>query len=185
MSNHALSGPRLQPSRAALTAMELMVTISIAIALGSMSVASLLPALRRGKVAEAASTIDAANQEARTRARLEPSGDTITYGVRLVGNARPNRVEVLRFDANGATVLQYFDFNRNVQIHHGEPALAGTLEWRFQARTGFPVDTNQQITAIGAVAVGSPDHLSLRTLDGRNRYGIAVYEIGLVSASAF
>ncbi|MBA3683845.1 MAG: hypothetical protein H0W72_01165 [Planctomycetes bacterium] len=162
-----------------------MTTIAVAVLLAGMSVASLLPALRRGKVAEAASTIDAANQEARTRARLEPSGDTVTYGVRLVGNVQPNRVEVLRNDASGVEVIQRFDFNRNVQIHQGDNPLAGTMEWYFQPRTGYPLDATQQITAIGAVLPGDPRHLSLRTHDGRNRYGVAIYEIGLVSAEVF
>lgn len=175
----------VQPVRAALSAMELMTTIGIAVMLAGMSVASLLPALRRGKVAEAASTIDAANQEARTRARLEPSGDTVTYGVRLIGDAQPNRVEVLRDDGAGAKVIQRFDFNRNVQIHQGEGKLAGNIEWFFQPRTGYPLDATRQITAIGAVLPGDPRHLSLRTLDGRNRYGVAIYEIGLVSAETF
>ncbi len=183
MNDHAHH--RAHHARAAMSAMELMTTIGIAIALGSMSVASLLPALRRGKVAEAASTIDAANQEARTRARLEPSGDTVSYGVRLVGNAVPNRVEVLRKESGDPTVIQSFAFNRNVQTYRGDNPLGGTMEWYFQPRTGYPLDASEQIAAVGAVLPGDPAHLSLRTLDGRNRYGVAVYEIGLVSAEAF
>lgn len=175
-------------SRAAMTAAELMVSISIFMVLAGLSVATLGPFLSKGRLAEATSIIDAANQEARTYARVQPVVTGRFFGVRLDGDATPNAVEVIRSDGGAITVLQKHSLGRNTELWKGSAKLSGQVTWYFQSRTGYPIRTpsaTATVEAIGAVSATDTNHLSVRARNGKSRYGVAVYEIGIVHAEEF
>jgi type II secretory pathway pseudopilin PulG len=174
--------------RPGMTIAELMVSISIFMLLGGISVATLGPFLSKGRLAEAASVIDAANQEARTHARVEPVVAGRFFGVRLDGTREPSLVEVIRSDNGSVTVLQTHSLGKQTELWRGTSRPSSPLTWYFQPRTGYPIaiaSATAPVQAVGAVAPGNADHLSVRAKNGRSRYGVAIYEIGLVHAEEF
>ena len=174
--------------RPGMTIAELMVTLSIFMLLGGISVATLGPFLSKGRLAEAAAVIDAANQEARTHARVQPIVDDRFYGVRLNGTVQPNTVEVIRSDNGSITPLQSHSLGKQSELWLGTARQTSVLTWYFQPRTGYPIataSTTAPIQAVGAVAPGASTHLSVRAKNGRSRYGVAIYEIGIVHSQEF
>jgi len=174
--------------RPGMTIAELMVSISIFMLLGGISVATLSPFLSKGRLVEATSVIDAANQEARTYARVEPVVTGRFFGVRLDGSCQPNTVEVIRSDNGSVTVLQSHSLGKQTELWRGTSRASSVITWYFQPRTGYPIATptpTVAVQAVGAVAPGNAGHLSVRAKNGRSRYGVAIYEIGIIHAEEF
>lgn len=165
----------------AFTAIEVLVTLSIAILLGTMSVVGTLPALRRGRVAESLDILREMSNDARrhSRACVDPA---TRFGLRIDGSSVPNRIDLLRDDE----VIASGEFDPISQIFAGEHPLTGVRQWWYQPRTGFPFNpTTGQPIAVGAGARGTPDHLSLRTIDQQVRTAFAIYSIGVVGFQDF
>jgi type II secretory pathway pseudopilin PulG len=175
-------------NRSGMTIIELIVSISIFMLLSGISVATLGPFLSKGRLAQAASVIDAANQEARTHARVEAVVAGRFFGVRLDGTHEPNTVEVIRSDDGSITVLQSHSLGKQTELWRGTARPSSPVTWYFQPRTGYPIATpaaTAPVQAVAAVAPGAADHLSVRAKNGRSRYGVAIYEIGIVHAEEF
>ena len=174
--------------RFGMTMIELIVSMSVFMLLGSLSVATLGPFLSKGRLAAAASVIDAANQQARTHARIDPVVTGRYFGVRLDSTRHPATAEVIRSDDGSITVLQSHSLGKQVELWKGAAHHDGEITWYFQPRTGYPIATanpNAPVQAVAAVAPGDANHLSVRAKNGRSRYGVAVYEIGLVHSEEF
>ena len=172
-------------SRHGFSAIELMVVIGIMGMLAGMSVPSLVSAMRRGKVNEAANAIVQVSSQARRLAKRN-SDPSQYYGVVIVNDASPRYVALTYgTSASTATILEEdgepvakLAFNRNVIAYDGEtPLSAGSAAsaWMYQNRTANPIQA-ASATAPAVSILG----LNLRTLDGRLRTAVALYSIGLI-----
>jgi type II secretory pathway pseudopilin PulG len=104
--------PRCARARSGFTAIELMVVVSIIILLVAMTVPSIFPAIRKGRVHDAANAIMRVASQARQFARsrpMPPAGNASVpqyfYGVAIVVPASGPAYAVLTYDniaANGA-----------------------------------------------------------------------------------
>jgi len=176
---------RLQ-CRSGITTIELVIALTIAVTLAALGAIGVLPFLRKNRMVEAYNAVDRAAGEARTYARLRPANGSEFYGVRIDAKTVPNQVVVVQRLGGSERELSRYALNRNVQVYQGDQPMTSTLSWFCQPRTGYPVQTpNGPITAIAAVPMGNPGHLSLRSLDGRHRIAVAVYEVGLVAGEEF
>jgi len=172
--------------RSGITTIELVIALTIASTMATIGAIGVLPFLKKNKVVEAVNAIDRAANEARTYARLRPETGTDFFGVTLIGNSVPNQAVLVQRSASGERELARFAFNRNVQLYQGDQPLNGTISWFCQPRTGYPTATpGGVVVPVAAVAIGNAKHLSVRTLDGRFRSGVAIYEIGVIAAEEF
>src|SRR5687768_8983671 len=128
-------------NRSGMSIAELAVSISIFMLLSGISVATLGPFLSKGRLAQAASIIDAANQEARTHARVSPVITGRFFGVRLDATQEPNTVEVIRSDNGSITVLQSHSLGKQAELWRGTTRPSSPVTWYFQPRTGYPIAT--------------------------------------------
>ncbi|MBA3686413.1 MAG: prepilin-type N-terminal cleavage/methylation domain-containing protein [Planctomycetes bacterium] len=167
------------------TAIELMMVVSIIATLASMSAPSLLRAVNRGQVNDAANAVVRACQQARGMARRHPIAAE-HYGVVLYNGSGSERSwAAVTYDATatagdvleiaGKAVLRV-ELAPGVRFMKGGALLpsGGTgTGWMFDYQTGHC------IAAPGTAPIDVLD-LGVASGDGRLRRALAVYTVGLV-----
>jgi len=182
------SAPGTPRPRSAFTAIELIVVLVIVFVLVGIGAVGIMPALREGRVTEAANAATDLAGNAMAKARLQRDlAATDLHGIRFDGASNPNKVVLVYGDPSGTPGEKRTQWlNANVQIFRGDSPLDGSWDCWFQPTTGFPVDPASGLVApFAAGATGTTDHLSLRTLDGSFRRALAVYEAGIVHVARF
>lgn len=170
--------------RQGFTAIEMMVSLIVLLALSSVTVPSLVGALRHARVNEAANAVSKAIGVARSLARTRQADAAKFYGVVIVNDQEPAWVGV----TYGVTATKddlllekgkpvcRLAFNRNVVVFQGASPLPESLGFFFKYRLGHPIAT-PSATAKPTTIAG----LSLRTLDDAYRAALAIYEVGMIN----
>jgi type II secretory pathway pseudopilin PulG len=166
-----------RPSSAGFTAIEMMVVVSIIILLVAMTVPSIFPAIKKGRVHDAANAIMRVASQARqlARTRQQPATAVKYYGVAVVVPSSGPAYAVLTYDSsaaysasselktqNDATKnIAKFEFNRNVMPYNASAGGTKTLmttgtavNWYYQYRTGFVIRDGTTWTT--PINVGTP-----------------------------
>lgn len=171
------------------SAIEMLLVLGIMLGLLAVALVGVTPALRTGRLEQSTTAVTDVCTDAMLKARYQSSQVvTCYYGVRFDGTTTPNKVHHIygRPGSSTTVVLSSQTLNPNSRFFKGSNILTTTEEVYFQSITGFPVSTSTNIPQgyyTGSVASG--DHLSLRTLDQRFRYAIAIYEPGIIYATSF
>jgi len=171
--------------RRAFTAIEMVTVLAIIVLLSGMAVPALMPALRKGRINEAASAITAIAGQARVLARRALPGGS-SYGVVIANDAQGTWVGITYgSSASSGNLLDSTTgkrrLNRNVTVTL--PASASEYGWMYENRTGF----------LNAGATPTPGttwdwaQVTVRSLDatteGRYRRAVAVYRVGFSHAN--
>jgi type II secretory pathway pseudopilin PulG len=156
-------------SRAAFTAIEMMVVVSIIIVLVAMVVPTIGPAMKKGAVSDAANAIQRACSQARQLARstTEPrvtSGNPPWYGVAVVVPTEANKpaYAVVIYGNNNPSDYGFVSQESN-QYPNGTPRLDGTGNISgMRAAAKFPFSRNvMPIIATGSVSPTTTPSYSL------------------------
>jgi prepilin-type N-terminal cleavage/methylation domain-containing protein len=210
--------PMSKSPRSGFTAIELMVVITVMVILLGLAIPSLVGALRKGKVNDAANCIIRASSQAKQLAKTRAAVASDFYGLIIVNDEVPAYVAVTfghtgtkadilhqQNDPSKPALIKY-PFNRNVLIYEeNDAALATDLGWCYQYRTGYPIQDAKHFcgnaqpapsgssktidigvdTGNGVLYPFLKKSLSLRTMDGKYRTGIAIYRIGLANVQDY
>lgn len=192
-------------NRRGFTVIEMLFVMGTIAILAGMAVPAVAPALRRGRVNEAANLIVRLNSEARALARSSTLSNTDFYGV-VVVNGEPSYA-ALTYGANAsaATILTKngkpvakYEFNDSVVVYAGASSATATpissIGWLYRYGSAYPsmspsqpVDNPGWWCSVGVT--GSPvcNSLSVRSLDGGGRYrsAISIYQIGVSHVAEF
>jgi len=176
-----------------MTAIELLVVMGIMAGLSSMAASGILGAFRRAALSSALSTIIDANDQAQSYARYRiPPPNTAPpayYGVRLKAAGERIAVETIYADPQqmgDARVLNRTLLPRTMRIFRGDSQLSSDMSWFMRYGLGYPIDPLTGLSKpVGASPPGTGEHLSVRSVDGRMRTGISIYEIGTLVSAAF
>ena len=158
-------------SRSGFTAIEMMIVLGVMIALSSMAVPALMPALRRARVNDAANAIVTAHSDARRLALSAPS--SITYGVKIATKT-----------IDGQTRQAIILIRNNSEIENSERLVTPSAliqgqtnspKWYYESGTGYP-------TASPGGGMQNID-LRVRSVDatalGKYRTAVTIYAIGI------
>jgi hypothetical protein len=167
----------------------MLIVLGIMLGLLAVAIVGVTPALRTGRLEQSATVVTDLCTDAMLKARFQYTQNVSDFhGVRFDGTTVPNRVQHIFGRPNAATtsVVSSKTLNANARIFQGANVLTTTSEVFFQPITGFPVNTVTNIpTAFCAGSITSGNHLSLRTLDQRFKYAIAIYEPGIIYVESF
>jgi len=185
--------PSFPPSRSGMTAIELLVVMGIMAGLSSMAVSGIIGAYRRAALGSAISTIIDANDHAQAYARYHiPPPNTSPpsyYGVRIRNEGERIAIETIKADPllmGGASVLNRTLLPRTMRIFRGNSQLSSDMSWFLSYGTGYPINPLTALPRpVGASPPGTSEHLSVRSVDGRMRTAVSVYEIGIVVSAPF
>jgi prepilin-type N-terminal cleavage/methylation domain-containing protein len=189
-----ISTPSRRCSRGGYTAIELMLVLSIVSVLSMMSAPSVVTAMRKAAITEAADVVVQGTAEARNLALRNHAKDDyygVVVGVDDLGRSyaaltygQEATESAIMKTPDGRPVLKLL-LKRTVRLvkdgeimAQGDPAIG----WMHQYTTGAPISIAAQ--SAPAIAVGTPtssicQSLGMTSLDGRYRAGVAVYPIGL------
>ncbi len=174
--------------RAGFTAIELMVTVGIAVMLMAMTLPALARSMHENRIWSGAKAIVSANQEARRLAmERTPGNDLYGVEVRQSGSGHPS-VVILR-GANPLTAPKSLPANAVVYV--GSAPLSGTLRWWCRFGSGTPVAANDPAASAPAVVGFTPTNAGLGAASGgslavsgstasiSNPWGLADYQVDL------
>lgn len=180
--------------RGGYTAIELMLVLSIVSVLSMMSAPSVVTAMRKAAITEAADVIVQVTAEARNlamRNQVKEDYYGVVVGVDQQGRAfaaltygREASVDAIMTAPDGQPVLKLL-LKRTVRlIVDGAIMTPGDqpIAWMHQYTTGAPIQIPAQ--SAPAIAVGTTTSplchsLGVSSVDDRYRAGVAVYPIGL------
>ncbi len=175
--------------RFGFSAVEMLIVLGIMLGLLAVALVGVTPALRTGRLEQSATVITDVCTDAMLQARFQSDQVVSNFnGVRFDGTVVPNMIHHISGRPGAATtaIISSKILNPNARIFKGASTLTTTCEVFFQPITGFPVDTVSNIpTAFCAGSIASGNHLSLRTLDQRFKYAIAIYEPGIIYVESF
>jgi prepilin-type N-terminal cleavage/methylation domain-containing protein len=178
-------------SRRGFSAIEIITVLTVMATLSSMAIPSLLTAMRRGKVNDAAGAIVQVAAQARNLARrhydpLLIGASAAYYGVVIVNN--PGGYVALTYDGaildagTPAKPVMKLPLPPSVEVTDGIAADPPKLingspnsEWMYSYRTGYPIKV--PLPTAPAVSILT---LGVRTLDNRIKSALGIYKVGLV-----
>lgn len=156
-------------SRSGFTAIEMMIVLGVMIALSSMAVPALMPALRRARVNDAANAIVTAHADARRLALSAPS--SIVYGVRIAEKNIDGQGRQVIALLRGGSVI-----DNSERLINPSVLIQGTTQWYYESGTGYPTTSSS-----GNGMDNIP--LTVRSVDkspqGKFRTAVMIYAIGI------
>ncbi|MBA3683693.1 MAG: type II secretion system protein [Planctomycetes bacterium] len=171
-------------ARNGMTAIEIMVVVSVATLLATMGTVSTLPALRKGRLNQSVTEIREVCEAARRLARLgarTPATASSYYGVRLERDATGCTASVI-WGSSAMAAIPSVRLSPLIDVVVDGTALNGQLEWRYDYGSGFPYDpVTRTARGIGSGPGGQPASLVLQVRSGRPAVAVAIYEVGLIS----
>ncbi len=165
--------------------------LAVVFLLIGLSLVGLTPAVREGRINHAANVVTGVATDAILYSRaLQDYASEEYYGVRLQGDAVPNRVVLVQHQADGSSVVRTtYELNPNAQFFRGDVSLSGSWTCWFQPVSGFPFDpATDQVESFGTGPVSTDEHLSLRSRDQEVSLSIGIYEpaiVNVVSTAVF
>ena len=155
--------------RAGFTAIEMLVVLGIMIALGSMTVPALMPALRRARVNDAANVIISAHADARRLAISAPA--PTVYGIKI------DDVTIQGQTRQSIALLRnQVPIENSARIFNSSVLVEGASQWFYAPGTGYPTNTPGSYTWTDvALTVRSVDS----TNQGKYRTAVTIYSIGI------